>query len=225
MFGAKARTKIDSFIRPNGVYDIARSLHLILKLSGFFPVKIVETKTGLKPVICKFGVLCTIVHLLVYLTSVIHFVFLNNVKMSLNYGKIADYGYIAILVLQGITTLILFASVFPLIKFQIKIIKYTTQLENICHELKIDNSAVFLKSRYLIGIFIVFLTIFYIFGAGIFIHTQYVTMNGLPPIDVILIGILPNLYLLVKFTGFAIYVLALHVCNKEFYKFMEIYLI
>lgn len=223
MFEATIKKTIECY-QPNGVYDIARTLHLVMKLAGFFPIKIEETKTGPKPVICKFGVLSTILHLLLYLIPVTHMIVWNNEKMSLDVNKIADYGYLAILVLQGVTTLVFFSSVIHMMKFQTAVIKYTTQMQVICHQLKIDNTAVFLKSRCLIGLIIVFFTMFYLLGAGIFIHTQYVSMHGVPPIDLILVGILPNFYLLIKITCFSVYILSLHVCNIEFYKFMELYL-
>lgn len=224
MFGAKVKEKTEIYNHPQSIYHISKSVNLVMKLSGLFPVKIEETETGLKPVICKFGVFCTLFHLLVYLISVIHFVFLSNAKISLNYGKIADYGYIAILVLQGLTTLILFAGVFHMIKFQTYIIKYVSQLEIACFQLNINNKAIIHKSRYLIGFFIAFLIFLYILGATIFIHTQYVSMLGLPPIDLIIIGILPNIYLYIYVTYICIYVLAMHVCNSEFLKFMKIFL-
>lgn len=224
MFGVKS--KIASHYHPSSIYDIAKTLHLVMKISGFFPLKIEETKTGTKPVICKFGVFFTILHLLLYLSSVIHFVFWSNVKLfSLSYGgKVGHYGCIAILVLEGITTIILFLSVFPLMKFQNFVFKNVNNLESVCHQLKIDNTSLLFKSRCLIGFYIAFVTIFYLLGAGIFIHTQFVSLNEVPPIDLIIIGLLPRYYLLSYVTFFAIYVLSMHVCNSEFYKFMELYL-
>lgn len=223
MFGLKS--KIENAIRPRGVYDNAKILRLMLKLTGFFPLKIEETASGSKAVFCKFGVFSTIIHLLLYLSSVIHFVFVSNEKVSsLNYGKIGDYGYVSILVLEGITTLVLFSSVFVLMNRENLVIKYTTQVDTICHQLKIDNTAIFIKSRFFMIIFIIFLVFFYILGAGIFIHTQFVSMRGVPPIDLIIIGILPHLYMQIKLTSFLIYILALHVSNIEFYNFLELYL-
>lgn len=223
MFGVQ--NKIKGHTRSKGIYDTAKTLRLMLKLAGLFPFKIEETASGTKAVYCKFGGFCTLFHLIVYLSSVIHFVFLSNEKIySLNYGKIGDYGYIALLVLEGIASVILFSSVFTSIKNENRVILYTSQIDKICQQLQMDNTAVFIKSKCLIRFFIFMLVVIYFFGAGHFIYTQFASRHGAPLIDLIIIGILPHLYIQIKITSFLIYILALNVGHSEFYNFLESYL-
>lgn len=220
MFGVKNRTKNQKNL--NDIYDTPYNLRVMLKLSGFFPLKIEETSTGKKAVICKYGVLCTVFHLTVFLSAVIHFTLLSDEKLiSLNYGKIGDYGYVALIVLEGITSLILFSSVFTIKKHENRIIFYTSEIDRLCHQLQIDNSAVFRRSRVAVGALIVMLVVLVTAGSAIFVHTQATAMHGVPPIDMMILGILPHLYINIKINSFLIYVLALNSGLSRFYKLME----
>lgn len=125
--------KLKKFIKPTTVCHIFKKFHLIMKLFGLFPFKLKPTKNGLKPVICFWGLILTIVHFITYyycfflvMTKRMHGTGLN---VSMYISIVDKFGTQVLLYIDGLTILCIFLSIFLTSKAQSKIFSLFCQAE------------------------------------------------------------------------------------------------
>lgn len=217
----KLKHKIIKFIYPKNVYDIATSLHFIMKITGIFPLKIKKTKFGRRPVFCKWGILTTTFYLIIYFCCLFHVICFSLPQLKeakkLDSEIVVVLGHFSQFLIETFATLILMFSVFPLIKFEKYIYDTLDKIEDLVIGLDFDYAQSIRRGRILVAttslmMICVFIagTFLTIFGSGDF-----------DTVDFLFVVLYPHLIILIKVVSFMIYVSILNVGFIELKILME----
>lgn len=202
--------------KPISVFTIFKILHFTMKLFGFFPFKIKHTESGPKCVTCIWGLILTTIHFFTYFCSYI-FVLVeldfNPRIMKAEMSTIVDrFGNKIALYIEGISIIILFASIVITIKAQKNILKLFYQTETMliekplkCEFLQIFFYSFILSLNLILG-FIVSVLVYLFYQAGSSTAILY-----------LMIRILPHFYILIKTSQFIFYILMLNFGFNSLY--------
>lgn len=198
-------------------------LTLMMKISGIFPVKVVHSrilnKNEIQVKTCKWGVCCTISHLIIYLTSL-------RYSKAISYipppgGAVGHFGGYLLKGTEFLSTIAIFVSVFYSMRFQQVTVNKYLQVKNIYEELKIDTTPLIRKSLYLIYLLISLLCLNLCCGVFLVIYTFYAFFKILPPISVFFITTLSHFYIFMKVSHFVVVAIILNSTYKELINFLK----
>lgn len=217
----KLKHKIIKFTYPKNVYDIATSLHFIMKITGIFPLKIKKTKFGRCPVFCKWGILTTIFYLIIYFCCLFHVCFYSLPKMKkakkLDSEIVVSLSHYSQFLIETFATLIIMISIFPLIKFEKYIYETLDKIEVLATGLDFDYKATIKRGRILMATTSLIMI-------GVFITGAFLTIYGsgdFNTVDFLFVVIYPHLTILIKVVSFMIYVSILNIGFIELKILME----
>lgn len=191
------------------VFTIFKILHFIMKLFGLFPFKIKHTETGPKCVNCICGLILTTMHFFTYFCSYISVLvelYSNPHIMKSKMTSIVDrFGSTINLYIEGISIIILFASILIKNKAQKNILRLFYQTEAMlinksfnCKFLQIFLYSFVLSLNFILG-FIVSVTLYGFYQAVSSTDIIY-----------LMVRILPHFYILIKTSQFVFYILMLN---------------
>lgn len=217
----KIKHKIIKFIYPKNVYGIARILHFVMKITGLFPLKIKKTEFGRIPVFCKWGILSTVLYLIIYFGCLFHVIFFSIPKQidakKMDSELVHLVGHVSQFLIESFTTLLMMFSIFPLIKFEKSIYEKLNEIEFLVKGLDIDYRATMKRSRFLVWITILMLICVFIIEAML---TTYGSGDW-NSVDFLLVVIFPHLIILIKVGCIMIYVSLLNIGFIEIEFFMQ----
>lgn len=210
----KIKGIFNTLFYPKNYRGLLVFLTLMMKVSGIFPVKVVLNKNKIQVKTCKWGVGCTISHLIVYLSSLIANCMATN-NVSLPGGTVGHFGDNLLKGTEYISTIAIFASVFYSMRFQqISVDKYL-QVKYIYEELKIDTTPLIRQSLYLIYLLMSLLCFNLCFGVFLVIYTFNALFKILPPISVFFVTTLSHFYIFMKVSHFLVVAIMLNTTYKE----------
>lgn len=213
----------NTIVHPKDYDGLMIFLTLLMKISGIFPIKIVSNKTKLEIVICKWGVCCTIVHLIVYLSSLIYSsIHTNFYIINRPGGSVGIFGAYLMMISELFSTISIFISVFYSLRFQRISFKKYFKIKQIYEELKIDAMALIRRSIHLIYLLISLLCIHLTLGVILVMYSFYTIFKKFPPINLLFLTILSHFYIFITVSHFLVVAIILNSTYKELIKLVKV---
>lgn len=218
----KIKEIFHKLVYPKDYTDLLVFLAFMMKLAGLYPIKVVSSANNIKVQLCKWGVCCTIVHLVVYLSSLIYSTTKENQYIIRPGGAIGNLGSSLLSGSEFISTFSIFLSVFCSLRFQKISLKEYIKIKQIYEELAIDRTTLIRQSRYLIYLLCSLLCIHLCVGISLAIYNFYIIFQIFPPINIFFLTTLSHFYIFMKVSHFLVVTIMLNSSYKELVNLLKV---
>lgn len=205
--------KLKSYIKQTSVFNyVFKVLHFVMKLFGLYPLKIDQTKNGPKVVICVWGVILTVINLIVF-----YYCFFdvlntksqsNMIHTTISPSIVDKFGAKLLLYVEGLTVILIFISALINIKAEEKMLSLFYQAENMLknQDLNLSFHIELLKMFSFSSLLFFKFVLAFIVSVKFFLAISHET----GALIYVLARVLPHFYIQLKAAQYVLYVLMLH---------------
>lgn len=149
-------------LNPSECYEIESFCSQFLKICGLFPIKVIKNEFNQHQIsLSKVGLILTASHFALYFFNLFQFLFTMQSLM------VTRYKATLILLMEFLTLIILFSSIFHVFKNHKKYVTILASLEKIFNELKIDLKPELKRFKIILVISFILLAFYLIIGVFI----------------------------------------------------------